>query len=423
MGDVYDAGQEAEIRSKLLDLKNQYNKLIKDFERDYPKYFEMKYSNQYASVADIQKTLPAHAALRSYFIGDSLISIFTLTQDSIRLDRTVKPEDFDFKIYELRRLITSSEQESIKKLPLESYSFYRILFPKPLPDDINRLLIVQDGNLGLIPFEALITEAYSGSVIAYNNYPFLIKKYAIAYSYSANLYYKNIRRTMSLTDSSSTESWLGIAPVFKNENNLVINDFFVTPLPGSEKEVNTIENEFIKHGLPADVLLFQDASEAYIKSEAIKKYKFLHIATHGFVNSEKPELSGIIMSTNKAGGNDGVLYSGEIYNLELNTDLVILSACETGLGKVLKGEGIIGLSRALLYAGTNNLIVSLWNVSDISTSQLMIDFYANWLKNENSRTDFRFAYAKDLQTAKLKMIKENKFGHPFFWSPFILVGN
>ncbi|MCF6240824.1 MAG: CHAT domain-containing protein, partial [Bacteroidales bacterium] len=197
LGDVYDTEQEADIRTKLFDVKNAYNKLIKSFERDYPKYFEMKYSKRYASVKDIQSTLPQNTALRSYFIGESLISIFTLTRDSIILERSEKPEDFDFKIYGLRHLITSSETEDVKQLPLKSYEFYKILFPKPLPDNINTLLIIQDGNLGLLPFEALLTDIYQGGIINYNNYPFLIKKYAIAYSYSANLYYKNIKRTIN----------------------------------------------------------------------------------------------------------------------------------------------------------------------------------------------------------------------------------
>lgn len=422
LADVYDAEQEAEIRTKLFDVKNKYNKLIQSFEHDYPKYFEMKYSNRYASVEEIQSTLPPNTALRSYFIGESLISIFTLTRDSITLERSEKPEDFDFKIYGLRHLITSSETEDIKQFPAKSYAFYKILFPKTLPENINTLLIIQDGNLGLLPFEALLTDAYQGGIITFNNYPFLIKKYAIAYSYSANLYYKNIKRTISRSNKTNEKAWLGIAPVFNNVANYTVNDFFITPLPGTEKEVKTIDNEFIKNNLPADIRLFDAANEAFIKSEAIKKYDYLHIATHGFVNSEKPDRSGIILANNKAGGNDGVLYTGEIYNLELDADLVVLSACETGLGKVMKGEGIIGLSRALLYAGTNNIIVSLWKVSDISTSKLMIDFYDNFLKDKYN-TDLRFNYAKYLQQAKLKMIKENKFGHPFFWSPFILVGN
>jgi CHAT domain-containing protein len=99
----------------------------------------------------------------------------------------------------------------------------------------------------------------------------------------------------------------------------------------------------------------------------------------------------------------------------------VLSACETGLGKVSKGEGIIGLTRALLYAGTNNIIVSLWKVADLSTSQLMIDFYDNLLQNQSSANDY-FINSDALHQAKLKMIETQNFSHPFFWSPFILIG-
>ena len=104
------------------------------------------------------------------------------------------------------------------------------------------------------------------------------------------------------------------------------------------------------------------------------------------------------------------------YNLEFDADLVVLSACETGLGKISKSEGIIGLSRALLYAGADNIIVSLWKVSDESTTKLMVDFYSNLLENEIDK-------AKALHDAKLKMIEQGgTFAHPFFWSPFVLIG-
>ena len=242
----------------------------------------------------------------------------------------------------------------------------------------------------------------------------------MAYSYSANLFYKNINKTISTNLDSA--KWLGIAPVFSNEDNLIVDGAYVSALPATKTEVKTINKNFNNNNLPSDIRLFNEASEEFIKSDKIKEYQYLHIATHGFVNSEKPELSAIILSSNKAGGNDGVLYSGEIYNIELNSDLVVLSACETGLGKVSKGEGIIGLTRALLYAGTNNIIVSLWKVSDASTSELMINFYDELLENLHT-TNHKFAYADYLRTSKLRLIKSKKFGHPFFWSPFILIGN
>ena len=158
-----------------------------------------------------------------------------------------------------------------------------------------------------------------------------------------------------------------------------------------------------------------NANEDFIKSGELKKYRLLHFATHGFVNTWKPELSGILLAQDTAINEDGILYSGEIYNLKLNADLAVLSACETGLGEIKKGEGLIGLTKALLYAGSKNIIVSLWKVADKSTSDLMIDFYKNLLEEKQD-------FSQALQQAKLKMIDEGKHAHPFYWSPFILIG-
>jgi CHAT domain-containing protein len=188
-------------------------------------------------------------------------------------------------------------------------------------------------------------------------------------------------------------------------------------LPATETETRAILKLYNERNLKAKVLLHNNANEQFIKSGELGKYKVLHFATHAFVNSQRPELTGLLLAQDTTGGEDGVLYSGEIYNLKLNADLVVLSACETGLGKIQKGEGIIGLTRALLYAGTKNIIVSLWKVTDKSTSDLMVDFYKNSLKSKG-----RLSYSGALRNAKLKMISERKYAHPFFWSPFILIG-
>ena len=102
--------------------------------------------------------------------------------------------------------------------------------------------------------------------------------------------------------------------------------------------------------------------------------------------------------------------------MNMGSDLVVLSACETGLGKFSKGEGVIGLSRALVYAGSKNIIVSFWSVADESTSQLMTDFYGIMLKNKNQN------FRETLQQAKLKMINEGKYAAPYYWAPFVLIG-
>ena len=108
------------------------------------------------------------------------------------------------------------------------------------------------------------------------------------------------------------------------------------------------------------------------------------------------------------------MYSDEIYNLNLNADLVVLSACESGLGKIVKGEGIIGLTRGFIYSGARNIVVSLWQVADKSTSELMIEFYRNILDGKS--------YSSSLREAKLKLIKDGTYSYPLEWSPFVLIG-
>jgi len=421
LAETYDEQTEISLRNSLFKVKSNYNKLISDFEKNYPKYYEMKYSKENLSVKQIQDVLDEKTALRTYFVGDSLISIFTISKNGISMEKSLKDKKFDDNVFKFREDITSNTLAAVKNYVKEASLFYNILFPQPLSDKIKRLVIIPDANLGMIPFEALLTEEYKGKIDQFTKYPYLIKRFEINYNYSSSLFYKQFKMNGN-GNVQSSEGWLGIAPVFKESDNLIIDGNYISSLPGSENEVNTIKSKFDQKSIKADVRTFSDASEQFLKSPVIKQYKYLHIATHGFVNSEKPELSGIVLADNKAGDNDGVLYSGEIYNLVLNSDLVVLSACETGLGKVSKGEGIIGLTRALLYAGTHNIIVSLWKVADLSTSELMIDFYDHLLEHPGS-TNNLFLNSEALHQAKLKMIETKEFSHPFFWSPFILIGH
>ena len=132
------------------------------------------------------------------------------------------------------------------------------------------------------------------------------------------------------------------------------------------------------------------------------------------VDEKDPELSRIFLQ-NSSQTEDGNLFAGEIYNLELEANLVTLSACQTGLGKISKGEGVIGLSRALVYAGAKNIIVSFWSVADQSTADLMRDFYQKMLESKSG-------YSQNLRQAKLQMIRSENFSAPYYWAPFILIG-
>jgi len=163
-------------------------------------------------------------------------------------------------------------------------------------------------------------------------------------------------------------------------------------------------------------LVTQDATELKFKNSNLANYQLIHFATHGVVNEDNPELSKVFLSPDNSNLQDGDLYVSEIYNLELDADLVSLSACETGLGKLSKGEGMIGLSRAFTYAGASNLMVSLWTVSDNSTTELMTNFYREIFNKSNNSS-----YAHPLRVAKLKMIN-SKYASPYYWAPFVIIG-
>lgn len=169
----------------------------------------------------------------------------------------------------------------------------------------------------------------------------------------------------------------------------------------------------------ADVFQGTQATEENAKAAGrLAKYRILHFAAHGLINQHRPRFSGIVLTlprNSRQAANaveDGILQAYEIFNLKLNADLVVLSACETGLGKEVNGEGMMSLIRAFIYAGTPSVAASLWNVDDEKSADLMIRFYTH-LQSGKSK-------AEALRQAQLEMIQ--KSGAPYFWAPFVLVG-
>jgi len=159
------------------------------------------------------------------------------------------------------------------------------------------------------------------------------------------------------------------------------------------------------------------ASRDLVISGQLSQYRILHFATHGLLNSERPELSGLVFSLIDREGKpqDGFLRLYEIYNLQLNADLVVLSACETGLGKEIKGEGLIGLTRGFMYSGAPRLVASLWNVDDLATAELMKLFYQRMLKDG-------LPAGAALRAAQLELSGQKRWSSPYFWAGFVLHG-
>ena len=386
---------KAQLQSSLLSSLNDYSKFVSEIEKKYPKYYALKYNSSLPTVKDVQAKLEENETVLSYFLTENSkrVYIFEITKNDFELHSNPQTEEFDKYISGFRNSIYFGVKPTYE---LTATNLYNIIIPKKLDKNTTDLIIIPAGRLGTIPFEALLTAKVKGDV-AYKDLPYLINSYNISYSYASALFVES-KEAPSIMENKA----FLCAPVTFTD---------LPSLPGSKEEVDKLNSILANMGFGADNLLEANANESEIKSQDFRKYKYVHLATHGVVNESNPALSRIFFNPSTL--EDGNLYTGEIYNLQFDTDLVTLSACETGLGKLSKGEGVIGLSRALLYAGANNLVVSLWTVSDASTAQLMTQFYSNFNSSK---------YAPALSTAKKKLISSDDYSAPFYWAPFILIG-
>jgi len=389
-------GKSQEYISKLLDVRRDYEAFIDTLENIYPAYYNLKYNVEIPTIEAIQKLLKENEALISYFVAADAIYVFLLTDNKLKVDRVKKSENFERYLSGFRNSIYFKSDDIYK---LTGNELFKDLFPSSIPKSITHLTLIPSGALGTLPFEALLTNRVKDDELNYSELPYLVDSYSISYQYAAALYFQN----QKIESTNNSSAALLCAPVqFPTMEDL----------PATAIEVSTIENIIKANGIRADVLVKSDATESSLKGRDLNQYKYLHLATHGMVNEYAPALSRIYLYEETETEEDGSLFSGEIYNLNLNADLVTLSACETGLGRISKGEGIIGLSRALIYAGANNLVVSFWKVNDQSTANLMTNFYTAMGTS---------SYADALQKAKLEMIKSEN-SHPYLWAAFVLIG-
>ena len=397
--------KEAELKQKLLSLNNEYNDFVRQLESNYPNYYNLKFNVKHVTLAELQQSLDQYTALITHFITEDRIFTFYVTNDKFQVVRESKADDFDKQVMGLRNAIKYDVKNAFV---ITAQRLYEELFPIKIGNSINQLLIIPEGSLSTIPFESLITESKLDENIGYSHMPFLIKKYNVSYDNSATLY---VQRKKEIDNyKGETEDILLVAPItFSTQTYQGLNGQ-LNDLPGSQTEIDEIKYLFKANERTANLLTNEEATKANVTDKSIMQYKYIHFATHGMVNESEPNLSRIFLQ-------DGSLYSGDIYNININADLVCLSACETGLGKISKGEGIIGLSRALLYAGAKNLVVSLWTVADASTSQLMIDFYNNHLYTTSHNT-----FSGALRKAKLTLINNETYNKPYYWAPFVLIG-
>ncbi len=389
--------KNTDLEEQLFDVRNEYRQFIKTIETRYKKYYDLKYNTEMATVAMVQNHLKSEETLVSYFYGDQAIYVITLGKKSKEFYKVKADHRLGAQINMAHEMLSNPKSDS-RKLATLTYELYkRILQPSLQNKRVAKLTIITDGLLNYIPFGSLNTSK--------DDIQYLIEDVGISYSSSATLLLQLKAQYKGNNDV------LAFAPSF---NSTVNSDKKYTggllALPNNKAEVQQILTYF-----QGKSYVKNDASLQNLNAE-VSNYGIIHLATHAVVNDNTPEYSYLAFSPKKQ--EEYLLYVSDIYNLELNANLVTLSACESGIGDLKRGEGLISLSRAFFYSGAASIVNTMWKINDASTSQIMDNFYKHLADGKSKEVA--------LQNAKLDFLKENKqnpLTHPYFWSGFVIAGD
>ncbi len=431
----YEENQEkiSYYQNSLADYQIAYYELIQQFEKEYPEYYALKYNYEVIDLATTQQELGDDSLLINYYLSEDSLYFFAITSQSVEFLQQRIPADLANTIetclssiytFWINRIMDPPNATPILKKQLENQfsdktsQLYEVLFLPVLNEVIDKktskvrhLIIIPDDVLWYIPFEVLSSNV-PPQKHNFKKYHFLLQDYAISYAYSATMLFNSSVQTLE-EKPPITRKLLAVAPDFSKAPKDKFSDLRSFRRRGfgvlkhSKDEVNKIVGIFNGKKLLAE----QATKNNFVAS--VSDYQLVHISTHAKADDENPERSVIAFGLEES----SMLYAAEIHQLKLNAELLVLSACETGVGKLQKGEGIASIARAFAYAGVKNLCTSLWSVNDHSTAQIMQAFY-QYLKEGKTKDEA-------LRLAKLDYIKNspNQLAHPFFWAAFVLIGD
>ncbi|MEL6675360.1 MAG: CHAT domain-containing tetratricopeptide repeat protein [Bacteroidota bacterium] len=398
-------------RARLSALRSEYETHKQSLKDDYPAYFQLVY--EAASLRPEEaKDMAARSqtAIVEYSLGEQAAYAFVATAD------TFAYVQLPGQVSELPALVSGMLGEfgqqggaavptaAAEAAPAYAYRLYEMLWAPlaPLLTDYERVGIIPDGLLGYVPFDALPANPQGR--------PYLLEQHAISYAYSV------LGWQESLGQKARSADLLAFAPDFdaawtSGENYFAEARANLGPLLHSEAEIDRLQEIWggaLRKGAAASEKMFKDLAGAY---------GILHLSSHALVENQNPMYSRILFTPGADSLEDGALEVAELFNMQLQADMVVLSACETGVGEVYEAEGIISLARGFSYAGAQSIITSLWQVNDAATADLMGRFYSH----------LRQGLPKDqaLRQAKLDYLHEADalHRHPYYWAAFVPLGN
>ena len=459
LGKKLPAERSAPYEKELATLMEQLRESQAQIRAKHPRYAALT-QPQPLTLPEIQALLDADTVLLEYMLGKERSYLWVVTPSSLTSYELPKQAEIELKARRVNELFVRSHERSVRAPAQLAAAELSQMILGPAAEQLQgkRLLIVSDGALQYVPFAALpepemrghgdtgtrrnqaIPRVPTSPNLRVGSEPLIVKHEIVslpsvsvlpllrqengtrkkadkAIAIIADPVFQpkdqRVAQTIVPRKSAPTTSNLLAANLTRSASETGMVEFARLPFTRQEADAIyalTAANSSLK------ALDFQ-ASRATALGAELNQYRILHFATHGLLNSQHPELSGLVLSLVDENGQpqDGFLRLHDIYNLNLGAELVVLSACRTALGKEINGEGLIGLTRGFMYAGAKSVIASLWDVKDEATAELMKRFYQNLLK-QGQRP------AAALRAAQISVLQENRWAAPYFWAGFTIQG-
>lgn len=415
-----DSAEAAKADSVLFHLNRQRDELHQYIETNYPDYYTLKYSRVTVRPGEIQEKLKNNEVLLEYVVNetDSVPEVyaFCFSRSSSGFHRLAVDSGFIQTLQEVYHFMADpdflfTDNSQSQHFCASAHALYeQLIAPFAGMIQNKKLIIVPDGKLNYLPFDALLTEMPdTAGTVYFNRLPYLIRKHAIQYSYSSSLLYG-----FSEEKPPAEKRLLAFAPEYHSDTVVVENEqYILTPLPGVQREVDLISKK-----IQSRLYRGNEATELLFRQECTD-YDILHLAMHAFINDSLPAFSRLAFTRNlqSTPENDGWLNTADIYNFDLSARLAVLSACSTGQGNLKRGEGVMSLARGFLYAGCRTLVMTLWDVEDAAGTKIMHSFYRHLKKGRTPGESIRQAKLNYLENANARL------AHPHYWLGYVSIGN
>ena len=413
-----------QMNQQLDELHREYKDVLKEVEDKHPNYFNYKYNNNTISINTLQESLEPTQAIIEYYVDQKSIYTISIERDTIQFFTKEKPKNWEVVITDYLKSVSDPKYQhedstalTFSKFTESSYKIYEHVMKdvvEGLDDNITHLTIIPDEQLNFVQFDNLLMRP-AKSKEHYKDLYYLVKHYTSSRAASAYIYnsLKNQPR------HHKSYRYLGFAPKYMNGNIA-----FIDSLESIRKERAEYYNDLVTRGALVDLPAARQSVKtiasllsgiSFIGERATREAfltkssegNIVHFAGHAIVDDQNPEFSQLLFSHS---GIDSQLYASDIYDIGLDLDLVVLSACNTGSGKLKHGDGVLSLSRAFMYAGCSSLVMSLWSIPDVQTAQLDNSFFEYIKRGERIDDALRHSKLSFLKNATIKT------SHPLYWS-------